>query len=99
MVVSLLLACSTAGSCGLVAGCGLGSQLKEGMAKSEAVKEDIKKELGVDANVGFFVRNGNSKVTITLAQTPPGEARAIKAQVEGIVKRHFPDVNEIEVKL
>jgi hypothetical protein len=80
--------------------CGdLGSQLKEGMEKSIACKDDIKKEMGVEANVSFNISNGRKVINVVLSETPPGDAVATKAKVEAIVRKHFPDADEIDVKM
>lgn len=84
----------TSGCCG-----DLGGQLKEGMEKSFACSSDIKKEIGVDAQVNFNISNGKKIIQVELASTPPGDALATKAKVETIVRRHFPDADTIEVKM
>lgn len=80
--------------------CGdLGGQLEEGMEKSFACSNDIKKEVGVQANVSFNVSDGKKVIKVVLAEAPPGDAKATKAKVEKIVRRHFPDADSVDIKM
>jgi len=58
------------------------------LKEASAIRDDIKNELGVDANVGVNVNNGDKTVNVTLSSTPKGEAAEIKQKVEAIVKKH-----------
>ncbi len=73
--------------------------MKEGFEKSLAVSADIKTELGVDANVNMQVDNSGTTIKVELQQTPEGDAADIKAKVETIVRRHFPDAHAVDVKI
>ncbi|MEM1029892.1 MAG: hypothetical protein AAF928_03450 [Myxococcota bacterium] len=78
-----------------VAGCGL----KEGMENALEVNKDIKDEFGVMASVNFNKTNGKTNVKVELSEAPEGDTKEIKAKVEGIVRKHFPDVDEVDVKM
>ena len=84
----------------LTACCGnLGSELKEGVEKSMAVSADIKKEYGVESNVSINISDGKRKISVVLSSTPAGNAQEIKKGVEAIVKRHFPNADEVDIKM
>lgn len=92
--IGLAVVPTVSGCCG-----DLGGQLKEGVEKSMACREDIKKEVGVDANVSINFSNGKQIVKVALASAPPGDANATKAKVEAIVRKHFPDADEVQVTM
>lgn len=79
-----------------VAGC---QSLKEGLEDAQATSQDIEAQLGVKAQVNFHVTNGHKKVSVTLSETPEGEAKEIKAKVRTIVEAHFEDVDEVEIAM
>jgi hypothetical protein len=82
----------------LTAGCGLGSSLSDGLKKSKIVKDDLKKELDVDANVSIAIMNGHTTVSVALDKAPAGDAKDVKDKVEQIVKRQVPEAEKVDLK-
>lgn len=73
--------------------------MKEGLENAMAVSDDVEKELGVGAGVNIQVSNGKQTVTVTLNDTPEGDAKEIKEKVTKIVKKRLPDTDEVVVNM
>ena len=98
--VGCVLSLSVLSPLAVTACCGnLGSELKEGVEKSMAVSADIKKEYGVESNVSINISDGKRRISVVLASTPSGDAQEIKKGVEAIVMKHFPDADEVDIKM
>jgi len=70
---------------------------KENIAGAGKTEERIRRELGVDARVGFRTVNSVTNVTVTLQALPALSPPLARARVEAIVRAEMTGVSTIEV--
>jgi hypothetical protein len=80
------------------AGCEKSRSMADLEAASERTASEVRQEIGPDAHVGYLRSNGRTRVTISLVYTTAAEADAVRPQVEAIVRRHYPEADQIVVE-
>jgi hypothetical protein len=77
----------------LAPACSMTEQMQHAKEDSEKARTEIRRELGVDAFIGYrvFVGTGGRRfdVQVRFAQPPPGIASEVKERVTDIVRRNF----------
>ena len=73
--------------------------MKEGLENAMGVRDDIKQEFGVEASVNINVSNGKQTVKVELNEMPEGDAKETKAKITEMVKKRFPDADEVVIRM
>ena len=72
--------------------------MQELFKASDAVSAAVKQEVGHEGLVSYNQDGSDVRVTVNLQGATDAKVEQAKAKVEEIVRRHYPEVTEIEVK-
>lgn len=95
LVHATIAAAALFGTAPALVGCG---QLAGGLESAKAVNAEVEEELGLKVHTNFEITDGDTSVTVTLPDSPDSTSAQTHTKVIEIVRKHFPDAKEIEIK-